>query len=84
MRGIRGAHRQPIAERSVAFIDVLGDARVPALVASSAHHPLSSASATPVASELNGDRIVAVAAGRFVANAPGFDARLERSVTSVR
>jgi pimeloyl-ACP methyl ester carboxylesterase len=83
MRGIRRAHGSRSPTEASLSLGVLRDARMPALVASGGHHPALERVCDAAARELNADRVVAVGAGHFVANAPGFDARLERFLGSV-
>jgi pimeloyl-ACP methyl ester carboxylesterase len=82
-RGVRRARGSRSPREASLSLNVLRDAGIPALVASGGHHPALERVCDAVADELKAERIVAIGAGHFVANAPGFGARLERFVGSV-
>jgi hypothetical protein len=81
--GVRRAHGGRLPGEARPALDVLRDARVPALVASGGHAPAPEKICDALATELRAERLVAPGAGHFVAAAPGFAARLEGFLASV-
>ena len=77
-RGVRRAHGGRFPSEARPRLDALREAGVPALVASGGHHAAMERICDVVAERLGARRVVAPAAGHFVAAAPGFAGELER------
>ena len=80
--GVRRAHGARLAGEARPALDVLREAGVPALVASSGQTAAMERICDALATTLDAERAVVPGAGHFVAAAPGFADRLERFLVS--
>jgi pimeloyl-ACP methyl ester carboxylesterase len=77
-RGVQRAHGSRLPGEARPELDVLGDAGIPALVASGGHATGLERICDALATALHAERLVAPGAGHFVMAAPGFADRLDR------
>ena len=83
LRGVRRAYGSRLPGEARPALDRLGEAGVPALVASGNHSAALERICDALARALGAERLVAPGAGHFVAAAPGFRDRLEQFLRAV-